>query len=565
MELLIETVTNPCENFQPTFWETLSVDKTVTLYADREAIQHSDLFHCVLEKIMSQSAVVLMDNEQNHPKGFYPGTAKANLIFMFLGLENFFNLSLDLNTQVFWNPRARILIHAENKPDALYLLDVLWKTSWSTNATILMINKDVQFFTWFPFGEKSCGVEELVEVGVEDVFPVKFSRNLHQCPIRVVAAPVPPYVLDATHGVEPEIMLSIVKALNLSYEPVYLPENLSAWLHYDDESGQPTGVMKMLLEHDIDVVMCHFLRTWLGSQVVDMPVAHSLAELFWYAPYPALASRANNVFKAFAPGTWMAFAAALLGAMVIGFVDHPRTGILDILALVLNQPVTKPSSRLFRYFVIVVSWYALHTSTAYQSSLIVFLSEIAREKPYETLKDLAESDLKFLYVHGTKMMYNQSHHHLWDLILKPNRLTYMPYSDITRITESRDHFTVFSKSIVDYSLQADRFYDKYGFPLFRALAEPFSSDYVVFYVSPGHPLLHEMDRIILWLFDAGLTEYWAKLYTGRQRSKTLLLREPFGLVNLEGAFYILTGALVFSFAVFVGELMMFYFSQRKFK
>lgn len=552
MEYFIENVTNPCQLFSSSVWETFSHDTTITVYAEQKAIHNSELFKCVIPKIMDKSAVILVDNEQDHPKWFFPDLFKSGLIFMFLGLENFFKLSLDLRNQALWNPRARIIIHANSEPEGLLYLDILWKTTWAVNATLMIIKQDVEFFTWIPYAENTCRfVQELVKT--EAIFPIKFSRNLHQCPIRVITWPVEPYVMSPTKGIEPEVVLSIVKALNLSYVPVQLSGNLTPW-HQSDESGRPIGVLKMLLEHEVDLALSHFLRTWLGSLVVDMPVAHSPAGMFWYAPYPSPVSRVNNMFKAFAPDVWIGFGVSLIGVMVVAFLDRSRVGVLDALGLVLNQPLTKPMSRLLAFFVVVVSWYSVHMSTAYQSSLIVFLSEIAREKPIETFQDLAESDLKFLYVVGTDVMYNQSQPELWEEILKPERVTYMPFTDLTKVTDG-DHFTVASKSIVDYFLKADKFYDNYGFPLFRPLDEPFSSDYVVFYVSPGHPLLHEMDRVILWLLDAGLPKYWARRYAGKQRPKTLLVREPFGLVNLEGAFYILSAALVLSFIVFVGELV----------
>jgi len=283
----------------------------------------------------------------------------------------------------------------------------------------------------------------------------------------------------------------------------------------------------------------------------------------WYVPSPQQVSKATFIYNSFSKEVWFACLIAFLGFLFVTFADkhlnknvNPQDIMLETIAVNLNLPFKKPVTLFFSVFLILAYAYSLHTTTAFQSSLIVFLSSIPREKSISSMDELAQTKLKTIILDGSQYQLNQTRYELWTSLMRPGRVTYVPYLQISKVIAGEKAALLGPKLVMDLELQNERFFDEYGFNLVSSIPEEVMTIGMTAYMSPGHPMFHEMNRITLTLVGAGLTQHWGDVFVRRKFAKPqTVVRESFGLDNVESSFWIMGIGLMICIIVFILELI----------
>jgi len=218
--------------------------------------------------------------------------------------------------------------------------------------------------------------------------------------------------------------------------------------------------------------------------------------------------------------------------------------------------------------------YSLHTTTAYQSSLISFLSAIPRERGIRNMKDILNSEI-FIYVQdsGGNQVFNRTYDKTLNDILKSVRTFTIPiYSPVIFPNVSQRNTAALGPKVInDLILQSlmngPQNRDRYGVPFVKALKKPVVTYYMMILYTPGYPYASEINRITQYMVEAGLTKFWLshfkkKTFSGEKWRKEIL-NEPFGMDNVEGAFWIWISLLFWSSLCFVFELFVFYLGNNK--
>lgn len=201
--------------------------------------------------------------------------------------------------------------------------------------------------------------------------------------------------------------------------------------------------------------------------------------------------------------------------------------------------------------------YSMHITTAYQSSLIVFLSDVPREKAFQNTQDLVDSTLTVeFHENHRNLLEERSSSPIIASFNKSDRIMFTHYLNVPKAAEGE---TAFLAPRLSFStiIQEDVFYDKYNSPRIIILPEPLTTVRLNFFISKGHPLQPLLDWYTLLLIEAGLPDHYAKELTKKPRSYVRRL-QPFGVQNVAGAFVLFLVMTVFSFLIWLGELLLSY-------
>lgn len=465
-----------------------------------------------------------------------------------------------------WNGRSRILLILDREEYAHKWLKSLWRWTRAVNVAAMIVpsNQDVQFFTWFPYQANDCSnVTQIVKIQLPDLYPEKIHPPLNNCPLTAVTAFLPPIVVNDFYGLEPRIFQILAQKLHMKATYVRLSDGMYVWMLL--ENGLPGPGMQLVWNNEVDL-MFSMLTSWIITPYGDYVMPHGSADGYWWVPAEKPAPRATAIFRAFSLQAWTAVFIVcctlfLILTLMSSFEKKSLSfAFLETVAVSLSLPSKAPSSKWSLLFVVIAYMYSLHITTGYQSSLIIFLSDVPRMKAIDTVEELSASDLIIQFHEGHRdLMTAMSELPVYAALNDPKRSTYGSINHLEWVANPGKHALLGAG--LPHALKRDSmkgFHDEYGYPLVKTLREPFYSHDMRFCISRGHPLFSLIDRYIQMLVEGGFPQFFINEIVKRPTRMTRHL-QPFGIENVQGPFVLLLALLGISFIAWLCELLVYCF------
>jgi len=443
-------------------------------------------------------------------------------------------------------------------------LSALWHLTSAVHVTVMVFSEPPEFFTWTPYRSEECGnVTTIMKLNITQLFFYKVKPPLNNCPFYAVTTPLPPFVNSDGTGIETRMYHTMAEKMKLQSDYVQLPPNERVWSTLDT-AGHPFNGMKLLYENKVDVMFSSLRVCMSVAPYTEFLASHTLDVFSLFVPSPKPVPRVSAMYRAFPPAFWsLGTTASLVILTAAAAIPRIETGkwyspFLSSTAIILNTSTNFPPSKAFSVFAIIAYMYSLHITTAYQSSFIVFLSDVVREKPIKNVEDIANSDLKVQFFEteykSIQDLANISKHYA--ALVKPNRGFFVNILHLVYVSANK--FSLLGPKIAfQYQIRPRFFYDDNGYPKILILKDELFPAEISIFISRGHPLqpfLHQYSRRLV---EGGMPIYYL-----REQMKHDIIpmryREPFNIGTVEGPFLLHVGLLTISFIVWLVEMIYFH-------
>lgn len=465
-----------------------------------------------------------------------------------------------LRTWPIWNGRTRVLVLAENESVVIDWLTTLWSQTRAVNVVVMVVeNENVNFYTWFPYQINNCiNVSNIVKISATELFPEKVNPPLHDCPLTAVTSPLPPLVVSDSRGVEPRLFHDIAGKLGMTTAYKELPPNKYVWTTLDIKR-QPANGLQMVWENQVDLTFSQLSQQFETEAFAEFLPSHTQDRSVFFAPGPKPAPRATAIYRAFSPRTWILVistsVAIYLMTQFVPYVESRKfsPAFLETIGLILNQAAVLPKTRIFRYFSMLTYMYSIHITTVYLTSLIIFLSDVPREKSIRTWEDLDNSPFPVEFHEGQRYLLSHvTNPHIISMLNRTGKGIFTPYLHMASVANPGNLAVLGPKLSFGAKLLQDEYFDEFGYPKVVILTPSVFNSHLCFYVSKGHPLFPLMSRHMLQLVEAGMPQHYAFEESKLPRRVSRQLR-PFGIENVEGPFVLYGLMLCFSFTFLLAE------------
>ncbi|PNF33399.1 hypothetical protein B7P43_G04160 [Cryptotermes secundus] len=532
------------------------------------------------------------------------------------------------NVQHSWNPRAKFILpvmSACTDYNTTYLSGAILSKLWLykvTNSVVLFLesnghitkflqrnetgsapNVRLSLHTWFPYeNSQSCNpidgtvpirvffLRNVSDIHRGEIFRGYIGKNLHRCPIRILARVKPPFVfipnriwLNASgrytlvynKGWDIGIISAISDSLNLSV--VVLPAR------YPRSKSVRNFVSVNILSAELvkgraDIVIGQVLREEIFSHSLETTRSYYSMRIAWCTPCATKYPRWTRIFRIFSVYLWIYFILSLVLAIITvicisnyGHKFHlPEFGLYrDIISVTANvtavalgiSVATKPRTSSLRVFFFSWVCHSLAMSTVFQAYLTSFLIDTGYEEPIRTVEEMLNAGMRFGFPPSYKMFFNDSTDSIGEAILR--KVTLCPDEGICLkwASEGRNISTLRSDMTTEFMHSIGSSTDDNNRPLLCDL-----EDGVVVYfqavmaVLKGNPLLEHINDVIDRIVEGGLFKEWKKLFFNHARvakkaPSSYTLADTYlniSLIHMQSAFYLFLlghAAALFSFVI----------------
>jgi len=508
-------------------------------------------FADALVKFLSETRTIIkMDNLGLKTFTQYENNSPAPQSAVIMFPEN-----LDPNFLLSYS-RCNILFILSSEDEAFRWISKTVRKTGASSLVALVLEPIPSYFTWHPYQNDECeNVTRVFPVASEDIFKHHEITSGKDCVLKSMSSLFPPYVTYNNTGVEQRIFADIAKKLNMIPENVFIDGREVVWTISENDS--------VILEDKFDVMFSSLRRSLLYAKFLDFLPSHTQDSLSFFVPSPDLAPRSIALYRSFLLETWLLFIISTImifaaGCLLTYFEDDVwNFSIMPTLLISLNLPSAVSKKNSIKFLAVSAYFYSFHITTAYQAALITFLSEIPRLPAISSVRELGESSLPVI-VHSSLMSD-------FEMRMKdsPNYLT---LQDQVQYPNGRLHSNIMSHknvsllgSSMSRSIDFRSYYDEFMYPLVHKIPTEHWNMAICFYLSKGHPLFHLMTKYTYYLVEAGLPKKYHSPFLNRPKVHKRMPKEPFGLSNLEGAFYLLMLLLTISFFVWSVEQLYFYY------
>lgn len=529
----------------------------------------------------------------------------------------------ELCKRMSWNLRARFIFVAEihvNVPlqqIAIKILEEMWKyysimnillvisvTHFKANDTMKgrltshenSSQTDILLYTWFPYTSQGhCDkvhsavlIDRWTSKGEfvlkANLFPDKVPRTFQGCKSNVNSFLYPPTVMEMSHGeytgFEINYLTVIFQKLNLTAVYNIIPykyiSHLKQFLYTIHELEQSSS--------DIAIGLLPFAKSDISIAETTIPYAD--VKITWYVPCPKQASRWRPVYEIFSLPVWLCFCFFTMLAVITMWLlakyaryHHVResTNYMTIIYCIYNLwavitgvsvPV-KPISIGLRIFFIAWVWFSVAMTTVYQTFFVGFLVNPGFEKSITTLNELIESKIEYGF-RGDLIRAHFSEP-IYDIIQKNRKVCKSMFKCLERIIRHNDFATISNTFHAEY-FKTRLLFHNIHIPL-CTLQDDIMRYSVSTYMAKGNPLLNIFNKMIRYLFEAGLFQKWRNDFMTDIRlggqpiegddanldgiNENYLNNgySPYSLSHLQVVFYMLMLGCGFSILAFLGELL----------
>lgn len=260
--------------------------------------------------------------------------------------------------------------------------------------------KILEAFVWLPY-KNSCGhvkyvkrifkwtysngtttCDSLQVVNLNKIW--KIPHNLNQCPLRISSFHWPPFMIFEGRvpmaGIEFSIVQAIAEHLNMSLN--ILPPEANRW------EGEPCdakwGALLGDLHYQIsDLAIASLSLTKQRITLFDYTISYMRTSLGWIVREAEEIPRWKNPFRILNPTAWTLL---FLSYILTAFVVYIKYGNMALRLFGILLGIAVPIDRQFWLPLWMI--YSLIINMAYQTFLISFLTEPAREAPIKSLSQV---------------------------------------------------------------------------------------------------------------------------------------------------------------------------------
>ncbi|PNF21729.1 hypothetical protein B7P43_G10366, partial [Cryptotermes secundus] len=517
----------------------------------------------------------------------------------------------ELYKRMSWNFRARFIIIAEIHVNvslqqlATKIFEEIWMyysimnillvisvTHFKVNDTI----KDIVLYTWFPYTSQThCDklhsavlIDRWTSKGEfvlkANLFPDKVPKNFQGCKSNINSYFYPPAVMEMSHGVytgfEINYLAAIFQKLNLTavyniipYKRISQVKKFLDTIHQLEPSSS-----------DIAIGLLPFGVSDVSFAESTIPYAD--IKITWYVPCPVQASRWRSVYEIFSLPVWLCFCffailAVISTWLLAKYARHHHVGesanymtiiccIYNLWAIITGVSVPeKPISSSLRIFFIAWVWFSVAMTTVYQTFFVAFLVNPGFERSITTLNELIESKIEYGFTDD--LMRTHFPEPIYDIIKKNHKICSSMFKCLERIIRHNDFATVSNTFHAEYFKTRLSFHNIH-IPL-CTLQDDIIRYSISTYMAKGNPLLNIFNKMIRYLFEAGLFQKWRNDFMAHIRlggqpiesddanlegiSENYLNNEysSYSLSHLQVVFYLLLFGNAFSVLAFLGELL----------
>lgn len=457
------------------------------------------------------------------------------------------------------------------------------------------LNKEVfGFYTWVPYHspDRCTEVLDIAELDLWSseehggflytypLFPPKIFNDLQGCPIFILTAEYPPFVVSLRHDTR-----NTSKKLAFEEGPVMrLLKTVASKMNMtEDITGVETNrvfpeLFTKIKDGKFDILFSPLSLLHFGKTFLDETYVLSQKRGRFIVPCGQTFSRWNSIIRVFSPDLWLTVFLSMLIACILmlcltGCLNKLSQAeyqvyqslsscLISIWAILLGLSVSvMPRSDSFRVFFSTWLIYCLAVNTVFQAFLTTFLINPGRKHHIESIQELLNSGLPYGFDPQCDKTFNDTEESVMRTILQ-HRIPCSPYTTcMDWVAYHRNFSTPSTDNIVDYFITT-KYVDYQGTPLLCALKEEYYSSNNVIHMTKGNPLFQRVNEIVGRIVESGIFNQWTKeLFNSLKLKKGVIslrtLQDEYYNLNLEhvqSAFWVLCVGLALGSAVFVVQL-----------
>ena len=520
----------------------------------------------------------------------------SGFIFLLEADEHLGNLLHVVQSHPAWNSRARFAVAVTGKiiPNGEKIISTILNAFWERNVINVIVllpqtdYKAILVHTWFPFSQYHCR-GPVIESSLLDkwlledkgrfsegvfLFPEKL-KDLQGCSLDVNTFPYEPFILPRkrkcpegtnicySSGLEINLLRTLSETLN--FRIVYLIPPNDTWV----------GLRRDLANRATDIVIASMTQKANSSKTYEISTIYIHDTLTWFSPSGEQSPQWENITEIFSELIWgllsLSFIFLSLVIWQLATLDKSEhtsyqsafNCFFKVFCVLLGNTVDiKPRAFLVRVTFCMWLLFALIIGTAYQSSLVSFLTNPRFDATIGTMKELMKSDLKCGMYPGTISWFEDNPYEsqilnkLVDCFDVDNCAKQMAYKRNMALLGGKLHLTFLSATK----------YNNRGTPLYV----PFRESVSFYYISMAFPkdtiLLDRFNEVIGRIVQSGFVGYWWGIIKNRKIRQTEDDSDDadekndlqvLTVQNLQGAFFIVVLGSGFALFVFLIETVHF--------
>jgi hypothetical protein len=458
----------------------------------------------------------------------------------------------EIYKRVSWNFRARFIIVASTHVNVplqqltLKIFEEMWKYYSIMNVLLVISVTDdtikdrlishentpqteLLLYTWFPYASQTqCDklhntvlIDRWTSKGEfalkANLFPDKVPKTFHGCKSNVITFVYPPAVMEISRGeytgFEINYLTHIFQKLNLT--AVYNIKPYNNNYHFE----QFLDTIKELEPSSSDIAIGVLPFGGSHNIFAESTIPYADVKITWYVPCPKHASRWRSLYEIFSLPVWLCFSFCMMVAVITMWLmakyarnhdirESPNYMtimycIYNVWAITTGASVPeKPISLGLRIFFIAWVWFSVAMATVYQTFFVGFIVNPGFKRSITTLNELIYSKIEYGYTGDMKRL--QFSDPIYDIIEKNRKICKSMFKCLERVIRHSDFATVSDTFHAEY-FKTRLLFHNIHIPL-CTLQDDIMRYSVSTYMAKGNPLLNIFNKMIRYLFEAGLFE-----------------------------------------------------------
>lgn len=521
----------------------------------------------------------------------------------------------NLKTYKSWNPYAKFAVisaapFAENNFEtAARIVKALWIFK-ITNAVVLLpdpTNISVyNVLSWFPYKGGKCGIVfeevELIDNCTfgnfslhVDWYPNKIPKDLHHCQVKVRTIVWPPFVDEPSrkipetrnqyefeNGIEIKLMNTVAKAANffVNYTVSDLPLDWGKLFR----NGTSSGMMKSLMDEDVDVGLCALGATVTRHNFLDASETYIQEAVTFCVPHGWRVSTWKKIVTVLQFDTWiMCFLCIILISVTsvsLSYFEKTESSVYknvlnclqNTVTMITGSPVkTPPRSGSVRLVFMLWIIFCLHLNIVYRTTLISFLTSPSYETELSSAEEILRSNLTIYTLPNFKRFFSGSEDptSMVNMIKKKwincNDMKWC----LDKVALERNSVMLTPRLYMEYII--NRYKTKNGDPLMHCFKDSIVTFPVEMLMGKGFHLKNRIKVLISRIVPSGLIPMWTKTAFEHSWKETVVsdsrTGEKLTMRHLQAIFIIYGICCIFAVALFAIEICVFKYrkTERKFK
>jgi hypothetical protein len=414
---------------------------------------------------------------------------------------------------------------------------------WNGSAESASDYFTLQVYTWFPYNSDRCEASAVDTVLLDQwikterqyfllgasLFPSKALNDLHGCPVNISTLPWEPFVLPLTIPIKQSKVTQPRGTYNTYYNDGVeirlincLASKMNFTTAYRPSRNGSFGLFLQLITQQSELAFGGLISTPKAYKTFDATISYLRETYVWFVPHAKPGPHWTSLVMIFETPVWcLVFTAYILGSFAIYILANVKhvtrrefNGYRKLVSccfytlhtLLGLSVAVKPRSWPVRVSFLMWVLFSLEINTAYQSSLISFLTEPPPLPVIRTVDELLTSGLKYGTTNRSFNNFDTSEDPQFQRILQKLEFNDNFTALLDRMAFHGDLAVAGGKAHT--SFLRDTHYVLKGKRLFIAIKESISSNGIVMYLRKGSPLLDRYNTIIFRVIEAGLVNKW---------------------------------------------------------